>query len=120
MAGYGIYSLILPKTTITITPAYEMNEVVYNFRYLYPEDLANYPYTGKHILIPIYTGTLNNITSSLTLDKQLRPDGSMTKGTIRIINTTKSPISLKIHSQLIDDLGIEYTTNDKVTIPASQ
>ncbi len=120
LVGYSIYSLILPQTTITITPSYEMNEIVYNFRYMYPEDIAIYPYTGKHIIIPLYTGTINQISTTMWLDKKMKGDGSMTRGTIRIINTTSSVISLKINTQLIDDFGIEYTMDDKVSIPAAQ
>lgn len=120
LAWYSIYSLILPQTTITITPSYEMNEVVYNFRYMYPQDITNYPYTGKHIIIPLYTGKAWNITTSMELNNKIKGDGTMLKGTIRLINTTQSVLSLKINTQLVDDFWIEYTMDDKVIIPASQ
>lgn len=42
-----------------------MNEVVYNFRYMYPQDITTYPYTGKHIIIPMYTGTIPNISVNM-------------------------------------------------------
>ena len=120
IVAYGIYSLILPQTIITITPSYEMNEVVYNFRYMYQQDIQNYPLTGKHIVIPLYTGTIPNIQTTLSLDKKVNADGSIVKGTIRLINKTKSEISLKTNTQLIDDYGIEYTTDSKIFIPASK
>ena len=120
IVAYGIYSLILPQTIITITPSYEMNEVVYNFRYMYEQDIQNYPLTGKHIVIPLYTGTIPNIQATLSLDKKVNADGSIVKGTVRLINKTKSEISLKINTQLIDDYGIEYTTDSKIFIPASK
>lgn len=116
---YGIYSLILPQTTITITPSFEMNDVVYNFRYMYPNDLKDYPYPEKHIIIPIHTWHINDITVQWTLDKRLRADGTMTRWTIRLINTTSTPYSLKINSQVIDDFWIEYTMDSKVSLPWS-
>ena len=120
IAGYSIYSLILPQTTITVSPSYEMNEVVYNFRYMYPQDIANYPYTGKHIIIPLYNATVPNISTSMSLDKKVNAEGTIVKGTIRIVNTTNTALSLKINTQLIDDLGIEYTMDDKISVPSSQ
>ena len=119
VAWYGIYSLILPQTTVTLTPSYEMNEIVYNFRYMYPNDISTYPLTGKHIVIPLYTWTIPNISTNMILDKKINTDGTMVKGTVRIVNTTSTALSLKINTQLIDDFGIEYTTNDKISIPAS-
>lgn len=118
--GYGVYSLILPQTIVTVTPSYEMNEVVYNFRYMYPQDLENYPLKEKHIVIPLYTWKIEKIETSLSLDKKINTDWTIVKGTVRLVNTTNTVISLKVNTQLIDDYGVEYTTNNKVSIPRSE
>lgn len=118
--AYGIRSIIIPKTTITLTPSYDLNEIVYNFRYMYPEQLAEYPYQDKYIIIPMYTGSVKNVSSSLSLDKTHNEEIPIIKGKVRIINTTYTPYSLKAQTQLVDDFGIEYTIDNKVTIPAAK
>ena len=118
---YFFYSLILPQTTLTITPSYQINEVVYNFRYMYPEDIINYPYTGKHIIIPLYKSSIKNASISLDLNKSNIPEQStILKGKIRLINKTNSEISLQQKTQLIDNNWIEFITNNKITIPKSK
>ena len=118
---YFFYSLILPQTTLTITPSYQINEVVYNFRYMYPEDITNYPYTGKHIIIPLYKAAVSDVSVSLDLDKREIPTQStILQWKVRLINTTNNPISLQQKTQLIDTNGIEFTTTSKVVIPRSQ
>ena len=118
---YFFYSLILPQTTITLSSSYQINEIVYNFRYMYPEDIENYPYTGKHIVIPLYRSSVKNASLSLDLNKKLIPEQStITKWKMRLINTTNNPISLQQKTQLIDSNGIEFVTTNKVVIPRSQ
>jgi len=118
---YFFYSLILPQTTITISPSYQINEIVYNFRYMYPEDITNYPYTGKHIIIPLYKASIKDASTSLDLNKKDIPKQStILKWKVRFINTTNNPISLKQQTQLIDANGIEFTTMSKIIIPRSQ
>ena len=52
---YLLYSLILPQSTITITPAYTIDEVAYNFRYIPEHEIADYPYKDAHIIVPLIT-----------------------------------------------------------------
>jgi hypothetical protein len=43
---------------------------------MYPEDIDNYPYTGKHIIIPLYTSSIKNAIVSLDLNKKSIPEQS--------------------------------------------
>lgn len=43
---------------------------------MYPEDIENYPYTGKHIVIPLYRSSVKNASLSLDLNKKLIPEQS--------------------------------------------
>lgn len=118
---YFFYSLILPQTTITLSSSYQINEIVYNFRYMYPEDIENYPYTGKHIIIPLYKSSVKNASLSLDLNKKSIPEQStILRWKVRLINTTNNAISLQQQTQLIDTNGIEFTTASKIVIPRSQ
>ena len=88
---------------------------------MYPEDIINYPYTDKHIIIPLYRSSVDNITTSLSLNKKSVPaQSTILQWKVRLINTTKNSISLQQQTQLIDNNGIEFVTADKVTIPRSQ
>lgn len=116
---YSIYALILPQTTVTLTPSYNLDEIVYNFRYLYPDDIDQYPNKERHITIPLYTGRIESITNSLSVDKVARSDWSIIKGKLRLINTTNTPYSLIPQTQIVDEFWIEYTTLHTVDLPAA-
>jgi hypothetical protein len=119
--GYFFYSLILPQTTITISPSYQINEIVYNFRYMYPEDIKNYPYVDKHIIIPLYKNSVKNISVSLNVNKTKIPkEHSILQWKIRLINKTNTVIWLQEKTQLIDSNGIEFVIKKKISIPKSQ
>ncbi len=120
LLGYFFYSLILPKTTITLSPSFEINEIVYNFRYMYSPDVINYP-NDKHIIIPIYTGIANDISITSEIKKDtVVGNKKVIEWSVRMINTTNNPISLQAKTQLIDENGIEFVTKNKVDIPRSQ
>lgn len=118
---YFFYSLVLPQTTITIYPSYQINEIVYNFRYMYPEEIVNYPYTWKHIIIPLYKASVPQASLSLNLNKTQVPTTSkILQGKIRLINKTNNEIPLQANTQLIDNNWIEYITTQKISIPKAQ
>jgi hypothetical protein len=43
---------------------------------MYPEDIDDYPYTGKHIIIPLYKSSVKDATVSLDLNKKSIPEQS--------------------------------------------
>lgn len=119
MIIYFLYSLILPKTVITIHPSYQINEIAYNFRYISPENIINYPYKESHIIIPL-------LKESAAVNKILSIDGEKVqfssqpaKGKVRIVNTTQNIITLVKNTQLITDEGVIFLTNREVSLPRS-
>ncbi len=119
-AWYTVYSLILPETVITLTPSYNINEIIYNFRYLYPQDFSTYPYTGKHISLQINTGSIDDVTIQTTINKNPNRGESYIKGKVRITNTLSTPLSLLENTQFVDSNGIEYVSDWKVYVPGAQ
>lgn len=87
---------------------------------MYPENIKDYPFTGKHIILPLQIGSLPHATVSADLNKKNVPQtATLLKGKIRIINTSKTVFNLQTNTQLIDDQGIEFTTIGKVILPKS-
>lgn len=116
---YLLYSLILPKTTIIIRPAHQINEVAYNFRYITPENIPNYPYPESHIIIPLQYQSAT-ITKKLSIDgEQIKFITNPSQWQVRIVNTTNEAVKLIKNTQLITDDGILFTINDRVNIPAA-
>ncbi len=113
---YLLYWLVLPKTVITIHPAYKNEEIVYNFRY-YPHTLKDYPQTTNKITIPYYTWLIKlKHSSSLSLDEILFKQ-TPAKWTVRIINTTKEWFTIVKWTQLITDQWLIFRTQKIINIP---
>lgn len=117
---YMLYSLILPKSTITITPAYTIDEVAYNFRYIPQDEIANYPYNDVHIVIPLLNGSIR-AHQDMTIDGQyIQYISNPARGEVRMVNTTNEVINLIKNTQLITDDGITFTIDKWISIPAAQ
>ncbi len=117
---YFLYSLILPKTTITITPSYQINEIIYNYRYIPISQIANYPYPESHIIIPIEYNTAK-ITKTLSIDGwNIQFLNRPAKWTVRIVNTTLQIITLVKNTQLVTEDGIIFLADNWVIIPAGK
>lgn len=116
---YFLYSLILPKTIIEITPSYQVNEIAYNFRYIAPEYINEYPYKDSHIVIPLYR-RLTTISESMTIDgEKVQYTSHPAKGKIRLVNKTKDIIPLMKNTQLINEDWILFTIDKSISIPAA-
>ena len=117
---YLLYSLILPQSTITITPAYTIDEVAYNFRYIPSDQIADYPYTDAHIIVPLLTGSLRT-RQEMTIDGQyIEYISNPARGEVRIVNTMNEPLNLIKNTQLITEDGVSFTIDKRVNIPAAQ
>jgi len=116
---YLLYSLILPQSTITITPAYTIDEVAYNFRYIPEHEIADYPYKDAHIIVPLITWSIKTHVD-MTIDGQyIQYISHPAKGEVRIVNKTSDPLNLVKNTQLITDDGIIFTTDNRVNVPAT-
>lgn len=117
---YLLYSLILPQSTITITPAYTIEEVAYNFRYIPQDQIENYPYRDAHIIIPLLSGSIH-AHQEMTIDGQyIQYISNPAKGEVRMVNTTDEEITLVKNTQLVTEEGVTFTIDSWVTIPAAQ
>jgi len=51
---YTLYALVLPSTKVIITPNYNVEDIIYNFRY-YPSARTQFPQISQSIGIPYYS-----------------------------------------------------------------
>lgn len=112
--------MVSPNATITLSPAYQVEDIVYSYRY-YPREqpldselqrsFLAIPYNIEHLPFE-HTLTVNvqNITYSLT----------QAKGTIKITNTLPTPFSLLGKTKFVTLDGIIYEADERFTIPAAQ
>lgn len=116
---YMLYSLILPKSTIIITPAYTIDEVAYNFRYMPQAEIENYPYKDVHIIIPLLSGSIRT-HQDMTIDGQyIQYISNPAKGEVRMVNKTNEAVNLVKNTQLITEDGITFTIDKWISIPAA-
>jgi len=115
---YLLYSLILPKTTITITPSYQIDEIVYNFRYMQAEFIPDYPLPNTHIVVPYeYQDTV--ISKSLTIDgEKVQYTVLPAKGKVRIVNTTDTAFNLIKWTQIMTEDGLLFTLDSAISLAA--
>ena len=120
MILYFLYSLILPKTVITIHPSYQINEIAYNFRYLTPDKIENYPYKDEHIIIPLMQDTIA-VNKILSIDgEKIEFSSQPAKGKIRLVNTTSKVVTLVKNTQIMNEEGVIFLTNKEITIPKAK
>lgn len=114
---YGLYSIILPSATVTIKPAYNLEDIVYNFRY-YPKDK---PLNEKEVIfigIPYQTGYIQYNYTMTTNVQNIKYFQKPSHWRIKIINTQNKVVSLLKNTKLITDEGLLFQTTDRVSIPA--
>lgn len=112
--------MISPNATIRITPAHQVEDVVYNYRY-YPADhpidmdqqrsFISIPYTIEHLPFE-HTLTVNvqNITYTIT----------QAKGMVKVTNTLSTPFSLLGKTKFVDENGVLFESDEWFTIPPAQ
>lgn len=84
---YFLYSLILPKTIITIHPANQSENIIYNFRY-YPEWDSNYENEAKTLIIPYRTWFIDyKYTLSISVNN-IKHIQNPSQWTINVLNPT--------------------------------
>ncbi len=114
---YGLYSIILPSATVTIKPAYNLEDIVYNFRY-YPKDK---PINEKEVIfiwIPYQTGYIQYNYTMTTNVQNVKYFQKPSQGRIKIINTQNKSLSLLKNTKFITDEGLLFQTAEWVNVPA--
>ena len=90
---YGLYSLILPRTIVQISPSTQTENIIYNFRY-YPDSNLTYPKQAKNLSIPFHTGFIDyKYTMSISVDN-IKHIQNPSQGTISISNPGKDSYTL--------------------------
>ena len=115
---YLLYSLVLPSTKIVVNPAYNVEDIIYNFRY-YPHNDVFYSLDSSQITIPYYTGVVDH-TYNLTVSiKDITYFQNPSYGTVKMINFGNDPISLIPQTQLITEEWLQYRIKERVNIPGA-
>jgi len=114
---YLLYTLILPSAHIQIKSAYQIEPVIYNFRY-YPHSNYNFQNESRFLSIPYYTGELSykyDMSISVSNIKHIQ---NPSHGEIKIFNKTKQELPILPNSRFITPKGLLFKNNDRFTIPA--
>lgn len=116
---YLIYTIILPSSTITITPNYNLQDVIYNFRY-YPHTTDLFQTVPDRLSIPYHKWSLQH---TITLKKNVKNIANAQKkarGTITLTNTTNIPYNIVAGTTFITESGLLFECPYKFTIPAKK
>ncbi len=113
---YLLYGLVIPSTTVNIVPAYQVEDIVYNFRY-YPYNQQQSVAYVNQLTIPYYTWSLKVWHTMNLWLKDFLYSYKPAEGVIRIVNTTQEMIPLLKWSQLVTNDWLVYTTDTYSEIP---
>lgn len=113
---YVFWSLMSPNATIVVSPAYTVDEVVYNFRY-YPHGDKQVHQFQSYLSVPYYTWSLL-YNYDMTLNVQnIKYTQEPAIGTIQIFNTHDYAYSLLDNSTLVSEDGLLFKTQKRVDVP---
>lgn len=118
--GYFLYTIILPKATVTIKPSYNLEEIVYNFRYTPQGQISTGRAERSFIIIPYNTGLIRYKYSMSITAKNVKYLQNPSQWKVKIINTEATSLSLLKGTKLITDNGLLFQTKQRVTIPAAR
>ncbi len=113
---YTLYSLILPKTIVQISPATQVENIIYNFRY-YPVGDFEYAKKTKNLSIPFHTGFIDyKYTMSISVDN-IKHIQNPSEGTVVINNTTKESYTLLKWTRFETDDGLVFVSKNRFKLP---
>ena len=115
LAAY-VYSILIPKAIITITPSYDIEDISYNFRVVSESWYQNW-YTGNVISIPYYQWTIPYHRILRTSIQSIRYSAQTARGTILLTNTSGKEYALKPYTRFITDNNLVFKTSKWVTVP---
>ncbi len=114
---YVFWTLISPNTTIKINPAYQIEHVVYNFRYFPVQDKQVHQFQS-YLSLPYHIGSLPyKYTMNLNV-QNIKYSQKPASGTVEIKNTNDFTYSLLDNSTLITDEWVLYKTQKRIDVPA--
>ena len=108
---YGLYSLILPKTIVQISPATQTENIIYNFRY-YPISNLTYAQKSKNLSIPFHTGFIDyKYTMSISVDN-IKHIQNPSQGIVSINNTTDQSYNLLKWTRFETNDGLVFVSKN--------
>lgn len=114
---YGLYALIVPSATIEITPTYQVEDIVYNFRY-YPATDKEYPQYTRYLSIPFYSGYIDYKYELSISANNIRHIQHPSAGTVTIYNPTSDDLSLIANTRFVTNDGVFFKAANAFTIPS--
>lgn len=113
---YVFWTLLSPNATIIVTPAYEVEHVVYNFRY-YPIWDKQVHQFQSYLSVPYFTWSVPYLYDMSLNVQNVSYSADSAIGTIEIQNTYDYTYSLLNNSRLITEEGVLYKTQKRVDVP---
>jgi len=114
---YLLYTLILPSVTIQIKSAYQMEPIIYNFRY-YPQNEYNFEQKSRYLSIPYYTGEISYKYDMSISVSNIQHIQNPSKWQITVFNKTPEDISIVPNSRIITSNGLLFENQNWFTIPS--
>ncbi len=113
---YVFRTLISPNAVVQITPAYQLENVVYNFRYYPHGDVAAHQFQN-YLSVPYYTWSIPYPYDMSANVQNITYSQNPAQGTVVIKNTFPYTYSLLDKTRITTDEGITFTFDKRVDIP---
>jgi len=114
---YGLYALIVPSATIQVTPAYQVEDITYNFRY-YPASDVDYPSLSRYLSIPFYSWYIDHKYELTISANNIRHIQNPSAWKITIYNPTDEELSLVQNTRFVTQDWLLFKATNAFTIPA--
>ncbi len=113
---YLFWSLISPKATVYITPAYDIEPLVYNFRYYPLEDKQVHEFQ-TYLSVPYQRKSIPYSYEASLHVQNMQYSQKEARWVIELHNTFSYTYSLKNRTTIVTDEGILFTFDDRVDVP---
>ncbi|MCX6823425.1 MAG: hypothetical protein NTX91_05570 [candidate division SR1 bacterium] len=114
---YLLYSLILPSAQVQISPANQVENVIYNFRY-YPATDTEYPKYSRYLSVPFvsqYVDYKYNLTVNVSNIKYIQQPA---EGTVVLYNKIAQEYSFLPQTKFVTSDGRMFVSTKAFKIPA--
>ncbi|MDR0606968.1 MAG: hypothetical protein LBG52_01135 [Candidatus Peribacteria bacterium] len=110
-----IISLILPSATLTIQPAEDLEQIIYNFRY-YPASQSGQIADSRYLTIPYYTGSIDYKYDLVISTANIKHITNPSQGQIKIYNTKPLSYSLVASTRFVTAEGLVFRAMEDIII----
>ena len=114
---YLLYSLILPSAQVRISPANQVENVIYNFRY-YPATDVQYPKTSRYMTVPYEQQFLDYKYDLRTNASNIKYVQHPSQGMVMLYNKTPKELSFLPSTKFSTEDGRMFISQKAFSIPA--